>query len=68
MISYNPLWKTLIDRKIAKANFRKDCNIQKQTYTDMNKEKFVSLKTINKICNFLNCKIEDVIEFIPDKD
>lgn len=68
MFLYNPLWKTLIDKNISKADFRKDCNIPKQTFTDMNKNKFVSLKTLNKICSFLNCKIEDVIEFIPDKD
>ena len=68
MVSYNPLWKTLIDKNITKANFRKECNIPKQTFTDMNKNKFVSLRTINKICSFLNCKIEDVIEYIPDEE
>lgn len=68
MFSYNPLWKTLIDKNMSKADFRKECNIPKQTYTDMNKNKFVSLKTIHKICSFLNCNIEDVIEFIPDGD
>lgn len=66
MFSYNPLWKTLIDRNISKAELRKNCNIPKQTYTDMNKNKSVSLKTLNKICNYLNCEISDVMEFIPD--
>lgn len=66
MISYNPLWKTLIDKKINKAKFRIDCNISKQTYADMNKDKNVSLKTIDKICKFLDCKISDVIEYIKD--
>lgn len=64
MISYNPLWKTLINKKISKSNFRVDCNISKQTYADMNKDKFVSLRTIDKICDFLNCDISDVIEYI----
>lgn len=66
MISYSPLWKTLIDKKISKSNFRVACNISKQTYADMNKDKFVSLKTINKICKFLNCNINDVIEYIEE--
>lgn len=66
MISYSPLWKTLIDKKIKKSDFRIACNISKQTYADMNKDKFVSLKTINKICKFLNCDIKDVIEYIDE--
>ena len=65
MISYNPLWKTLIDKHISKPTFRKDCNIQKQTYADMNNDKFISLRTIDKICDFLQCNIEDVIEHVP---
>ena len=68
MFSFSPLWKTLIDKNISKADFRKECNIPKQTYTDMNKNKYVSLKTINKICTFLNCNISEVIEFIPDNE
>lgn len=66
MISYNPLWKTLIDKNISKSKFRIECNISKQTYADMNKDKFVSLKTINKICKFLNCNISEVIEYIEE--
>lgn len=68
MISYKPLWKTLLDKNIKKSDFKKICNLSKQTYTDMNQNKFVSLKTINKICNCLNCNISDVIEFIPDEN
>ena len=67
MISYSPLWKTLIDKNISKAKFRVDCNISKQTYADMNKDKFISLRTIDKICTFLNCDIKDVIEYVHNK-
>lgn len=64
MISYNPLWKTLIDKNISKTKFKADCNLAKQTYTDMNQNRFVSFKTIDKICYYLNCDICDVIEHI----
>ncbi len=66
MISYDPLWKTLIDKKMSKAEFRKKCNIAKQTYADMNNDKYISLRTIERICLFLNCSISDVIDITND--
>lgn len=64
MISYSPLWKLLIDKGLSKSDFRKLCNISKQTLTEMNKKNNISLNTIDRICNTLDCNISDVIEHI----
>lgn len=66
MISYNPLWKLLIDKGMTKAEFRNLCNISKQTLTEMNKNNNISLKTIDRICKTLKCRIEDIIEYVED--
>lgn len=68
MITYKPLWKLLIDRKMNKLDLVEIANITRQTLADMGKDKPVSTKTLNKICNALNCKIEDIIEHIPDNN
>lgn len=66
MISYNPLWKFLIDKGMTKSEFRNLCNISKQTLTEMNKNNNISLKTIDRICKILQCRIEDIIEYVED--
>lgn len=68
MFSYNPLWKTLIDRNMNKTDLGKKCHLTKQTIADMNKNKYVSLKSLDRICKNLNCNISDIIEYIPDNE
>lgn len=68
MFSYAPLWKTLIDKKMNKTDLRNTCNITKQTIADMSKNKYVSLKSLDKICKHLNCNIYNIIEYIPDEE
>lgn len=67
MISYNPLWKLLIDLGKKKTDLLLDCNLNKNTLADMGKNKYVSLKSIEKICKAYNCNISDIIEYIPEK-
>ena len=68
MFSYKPLWKTLLDKKMNKTDLLKNANLTFQTIADMGKDKFVSMSTLNKICNSLHCNISDVIEHYSDKD
>ncbi len=63
MLSYKPLLKTLIDKNIKTSDLVKDEVISSSTLTKILNDKHVSLNTINSICKYLNCKIEDVISF-----
>lgn len=63
MFSYSPLWKQLIDRNITKTEFRKELKFGTNTLATMNKNGYVSMELLDKICLHLNCKIEDIIEF-----
>lgn len=63
MISYNPLWKTLIDKNMKKNALQRVINCSSSTITKMGKNEYISMEIINRICEELNCNIENVIEY-----
>ena len=65
-ISYNKLWKLLIDRKISSSALRKEVGIAPNTMTRLRKDEEVSLSVLNRICSTLNVDIGDVMEFLPE--
>lgn len=66
MVSYKPLWKTLIDRGITKTQLREMVGCSTSTLARLGKDEFVGLDLICKICYVLNCKIEEVVEVVPE--
>ena len=66
MISYKPLFKTLIDKDIAKEELRKQIGAAPSTFTKINAGKPVAIGVIERICLALDCPIQDVIEILPD--
>ena len=67
-ISYNKLWKLLVDRKMSKADLRKAAGIAPNTMTRLRRDEEVTLTVLNKICMTLNVNIGDIMEFIPDPE
>lgn len=66
-ISYNKLWKLLIDRKISAAELRKQADIAPNTMTRIRKEQEVTMQVLCRICAVLDVDLGDIIEFIPDE-
>ena len=64
-ISYNKLWKLLIDKKMSKADLRKAAGIAPNTMTRLRRDEEVTLSVLNKICATLEVDIGDIMEFIP---
>ena len=64
-VSYNPLWKLLIDRGIKKKDMCAMAGISPASCTKMGKGGHVTTEVLMKICLALNCNIGDVMEFIP---
>lgn len=62
MVSYNPLWKLLIDRNMKKLDLCKVAGIATSTLAKMSKNEYVALQVIERICLALDCRIEDVAE------
>lgn len=65
--NYNNLWKLLIDKRIKKSYLKEALKIAPSTYTKMNHNKLVSMEVIMRICDYLNCNIEDVMMFERDE-
>ncbi|MHC1746928.1 MAG: helix-turn-helix domain-containing protein [Cellulosilyticaceae bacterium] len=66
-VSYNRLWKLLIDKNMNKTDFRDKIGISNGTLAKMGKNEYVALTVLEKICDTLDCRIEDIIEFAKDK-
>lgn len=64
--SYKPLKRTLLERDLTPADVREATGISPNTFTKMNKNEWVALKIIAQICEYLDCRIEDVVEFVDD--
>ncbi len=67
-VSYDPLWKKLIDVKMNKTELAEKAGIARSTIAKMGKNEIVSLDVIVKICNTLDCRIEDVVSVLPTEN
>ena len=67
-VSYESLWKLLIDRKISKANLRKASGIAPNTMTKLRRNEEVTLTVLGKICNVLEVDYGDIIEYVDKGD
>ena len=66
-ISYQPLWNTLKERGMRKEDLRLAAGLTTNMIANMGKGKHISMETLLRICNALNCDISDVIELVSDE-
>ena len=67
-ISYNRLWKQLIDHGLNKTDMMHRAKISTNVLARLSKGAPVSMDSMEKICNVLGCNIGDVMEFISDTE
>ncbi len=65
-ISYNKLWKLLIDKGMKKTDLRLAAEISSATLAKLGKNEGVTTDVLVRICHALNCDIGDIIEVIPE--
>ena len=63
--SCDPLWKKLVDVKLNRTELAEKAGFSRGTITKMEKNEAVGLDVILKICNYLDCGIEDVMSILP---
>ena len=68
MISYNKLWKLLIDKGINKKQLIKITGVSSSSIAKLTKGENVTTDVLCKICNSLNCDFKDIMEYIVEKD
>lgn len=67
-VSYDKLWKLLIDKKMSAAELRRIAEIAPNTMTRMRKDQEVTMSVLEKICDVLNADFGDIVEYInPQK-
>lgn len=66
--SYKPLWKLLIDRDMSKKDLMAYADISKSTMDKMGRGEQVSLEIINRLCNFFDCNVEDILSHCKDEE
>lgn len=68
MITYEPFWKTLKLKKFSTYKLNKEYNFSNGTIQNLRTNRWISTRTLNDLCNILDCDITDIIKYIPDKD
>ncbi len=68
IVSYDKLWKILIDRKMNRTELKDMAGISFNVLAKMGKREAISLESLYKICKALNCNIEDIIEFVIEQN
>ena len=66
-VSYKKLFHMLIDKNMTAAELQKEAGYSANISTRMRRNEYVSLDSIEKICRVLNCKVDDIVEFVPDE-
>lgn len=66
-VSYKKLFKMLIDRDMKKKDFRELTGISSNTVSKLANNENVTMEVIEKICVNMECMVDDILEFIPDK-
>ena len=62
-VSYNGLWKLLIDKKMKKVDMMNQVGISSSTVAKLTKDELVSLKVLEKICEKLDCDFGDIVHY-----
>ncbi|WP_228846598.1 helix-turn-helix domain-containing protein [Metamycoplasma hominis] len=63
-LSYNKLWKLLIDKNINKTNLRNMTGISQSTMAKLNKGENVNTEVLERICIALDCQISEIVEVV----
>ena len=66
-VNYNRLWKLLIDLNMSKTELREKTGITTNALAKMGRNENVSTEVLCKICNVLNCQVEDILEIVENK-
>lgn len=66
-ITYKKLFHLLIDKGMTNAELMEKAGFSANIITRIKRDNYISLDSIEKICKTLNCDVDDILEFIPDK-
>ncbi len=68
VISYSPLWETMRRKNITTYTLINKYQFSKGTLDSLKHDRNISTATLNDICRMLDCRVEDVLVYIPDEN
>ena len=68
MIKYDRLWQTMEKRGITQYDLYTHYNVNRSQINRLKHNRNVEVNTIDRLCNILNCNVEDIMEHFPDKN
>ncbi|MBR5217376.1 MAG: helix-turn-helix transcriptional regulator [Oscillospiraceae bacterium] len=68
MICYDKLWETMQKKGVTTYQLREVCGVDSKTVRRLKANENMETKTLNKLCAFLDCRIEDIAEFVKDNE
>lgn len=66
MIVFDKLWKTMEKKGFSTYTLRERCGIDSKTVRRLKANENIETKTLDKLCSALECKIEDIVEYVKD--
>lgn len=66
MISYNPLYRTMKEKNVSTYKLVKEYNISRSLLDRLKHNKPISTVTLNDLCKILDCRVEDILEYIAE--
>ncbi|HBG43714.1 MAG TPA: transcriptional regulator [Firmicutes bacterium] len=66
-VSYNRMWKLLVDKKMSHAGLRKAADIAPNTMTKLRRDEAVNLAILGRICAVLDCDYGDIMQYIKEE-
>ena len=67
VIKFDRLWKTMEDKGVSTYWLREKCGIDRKTIRRLRANENMETKTLNKLCTVLECRLEDIAEYVPDE-
>lgn len=67
MIVFDKLWETMRQKGFSTYRLRESSGIDSKTVRRLKANENIESKTVNKLCEALECKVEDIMEYIPNK-
>ena len=68
MFTYKKFWEKCAQKGISKTKLMKHYKLGHETVTRLKKDESISMKTIQRLCNILECDITEIVECYPDKE
>lgn len=67
-VIYGKLWKLLEEKGMKKIELQRKAGISGNILARMGRNEYISMESVEKICNVLDCRTDDILEFVPEGD